>query len=129
MENQTTLQRIIYFPITKIIIGILVVAGSVALIELAGRPLLSRLQIPGESANVIIAIAEASFALFSYILLFRFYDKRQIKELSLSSFGKNALIGFSSGLILQSLSIVVIYVSGAYSITTVNPVSFFLPSA
>jgi len=67
-------------------------------------------------------------ALLSYILLFRFYEKRTITELSLKGFWKNAVIGFLTGFILQSLLILIIYMTGGYSIIRVNPISFLLPA-
>jgi uncharacterized protein len=127
MTNQTALQKISNFFITKIIIGIIVVGGSVALTEWSGRSLLNKTPLTDDVKNIIIAITESIIALMSYILLFRVYEKRQIKELSLSTFGKHALMGFLAGLILQSLFILIIYISGGYVVTHVNPASFLLP--
>ena len=129
MNNQITLKKIIHFPLTKIIIGILVVGGSVAVFgEWTSRALLDKTQLTNELKNVIVGIIGVSVALLSYILLFRFYEKRQIGELSLAAFGKNALTGFLAGLILQSLVILVIYLAHGYSIIRVNPVSFLVPA-
>ena len=128
MDNPTTLQKVLSFFLTKIIIGLLVVGGSVVLAESAGRSLLDKTQITGELQNGIIGITDVAIALLSYVLLFRFYEKRQIKELSLATFWKNAFIGFLAGLILQSLVILVIYLAGGYSIIRINPVSFLLPA-
>lgn len=43
-------------------------------------------------------------------------------------FGKNAIIGFATGLVLQSVFILIIYLADNYSVIQVNPVSFLLPS-
>jgi membrane protease YdiL (CAAX protease family) len=110
------------------IIGSAVVIGSVALIESAGAPLIDKTQLTTDLKNIIIAIVESLLAVACYILLFRFYEKRQITELSASTFVKNALIGFFIGLILQSVFILVIYLAGDYAITQVNPVSYVLPA-
>jgi uncharacterized protein len=123
-----TLKKIIHFPLTKIIIGILVVAGSVALVEWAGRSLLDKIQMRDDFENIIIGIIEVLIALLSYVLLFRSYEKRKVTELSLEAFWKNAVIGFLAGFILQSLLILVIYMAGDYSIMRVNPASFLLPA-
>ncbi|MES1217061.1 MAG: type II CAAX endopeptidase family protein [Bacteroidota bacterium] len=123
MYNQTTLQKILYFPLTKIVIGILVVGSSVALLQWLCQFL------PGiteDIKNIITSFAVSTAALISYILLFRFYEKRKVIELSVSSFGKNAIIGFSTGFILQSLIILISYLAGSYSIEKVNSVSFLL---
>jgi len=128
MNSQMTLKKIIHFPLTKIVIGIAVVGGSVALGELVSKSLLDKIQMPDELKNGITGIMDVSMALLSYILLFKLYEKRKIKELSLTAFLKNAVIGFLTGLILQSLLILVIYIAGGYSIIHVNPVSFLLPA-
>jgi len=123
-----TLKNIIYFPLTKIILSVLVVAGSVALGEWISRSLLDKIQIQDDFKNLITAIIDVLMALLSYILLFRSYEKRNITELSFESSLKNSVIGFLAGFILQSLLILVIYIAGGYSITRVNPVSFLLPA-
>jgi len=128
MNSQTFLQKIFSFFLTKIIIGIIIVVGSVALAEWAGRLFLDRTQSSDELKNAIIGISDAAIALLSYVLLFRFYEKRKIKELSAASLPKNACLGFSLGLFLQSSFILVIYLFGSYSISHVNPLSFLLPS-
>ncbi len=127
MNNQITLKKITDFFLTKIIIGILAVAGSVALVEWIRQSLSDKIQMTDELQNGIVGIVEIFMALFSYTLLFRFYEKRKVTELSLAVFWKNALIGFLLGLILQSLAILVIYMAGDYSIIKINPVSFLIP--
>ncbi len=128
MNQQTALPGILSFFLTRIIIGIAVVVGSVAFIEWSGRLLLDKTQLTDNSKNSIIAFADAAIALFSYILLFRSYEKRQISELRASLFGKNAITGFATGLVLQSLFILVIYINGGYSVISSNPVSFLIPA-
>src|SRR5258706_8439179 len=129
MNSQTTVSKILSFFLVKIIIGIAIVVGSVALTEWLGRLLLVQTQLADDFKNIIIAIADAAAALLTYVFLFRFYENRRIKELSLASLGKNSIIGFATGLGLQSLFILVIYMFGKYSIIHVNPVSFLMPSS
>src|SRR5262249_33713257 len=127
-SDQPVLEKIMQFPLTKILIGILVVAGSVALVEWIRRSLLDRTNLTDNEKNFIVAVTESLLALLSYILLFKFYEKRQIKELSFAIFWKNASIGFLTGLLLQSLLILVIYLAGGYHIISINPVSFLIPA-
>ncbi|MEP6585057.1 MAG: CPBP family intramembrane glutamic endopeptidase [Ginsengibacter sp.] len=127
MDQQITFQRIIHFFLTKIIIGIAVVGGSVALIEWAGRSFLYFITIADKSKDIIISISEAAVALVFYIFLFRFYEKRQVKELSSSTLSKNAIIGLATGITLQSLFILIIYMAGHYSILSINPLTFIIP--
>jgi hypothetical protein len=127
MSKEITLKKVLEFFLTKIIVGIVIIGGLVAFTEWSGRLLLEKTGISGELVNVLIAISDAAIALFAYILLFRYYENRIINELSFSSFGKNALRGFATGFVLQSLFISVIYLTGNYSITYINPASFLLP--
>jgi hypothetical protein len=104
-----------------------VVGGLVALVETTRNFFADKITLSIETQNWIVAVADVAIALSSYILLYRFYEKRQVRELSAAGFGGNALAGFLSGLILQSLVIFVIYLAGGYSILRVNPVSFLIP--
>lgn len=128
MDNPTSLQKLSHFFLTKIIVGIIVVGGLVALTEWSGRLLLDKSQLTAEIKNIIIAILDSAVALIAYIFLFKLYERRLIDELSISSFGKYAITGFATGFILQALFIFVIYIAGNYSVERVNPVSFLLPS-
>ena len=128
MNNKTALSKILSFFLVKIIIGIAIIGGSVFIVEWLRQLLLDSISLTNNAKNIITAIADALAALFSYVFLFRIYERRKIKELSVSTFSKNSTIGFITGLSLQSLFILVIYFSGSYSITHINPVSFLLPS-
>ena len=128
MNRQTTLEKIFYFFITKIIFGIAVIAALVALIEQVGRPLLDRTSLSGNAKNIIISLANSAIALTAYILLFRFYEKRKITELRISSFLTNAAAGFAAGFALQAIFILVIYFAGGYEVIKINPASFILPA-
>ncbi len=59
--------------------------------------------------------------------MFKFYENRQIKEFSRKGIFKSLLIGIVLGIILQSLTIMVIYLKGGYSIISVNPIYFIIP--
>jgi len=120
-------RKFLYNPLTKIIIGIIVIGCAVAIGQLGGQFLLEKVQIGADYKSVIIGILIAALALASYITLFSFYEKRQITELKFTHFGKNAGIGFSVGFILQSSVILVIYAYGGYTVLNINPISFVLP--
>ena len=54
MTTQTALQKVLNFFLTKIIIGIAIVAGAVALVEVGGRILLGAISLSEIQKNVII---------------------------------------------------------------------------
>jgi uncharacterized protein len=128
MNKHTVLSKILSFFLTKIIIGIAIVGGSVVFTEWAGRLLLANIQVTGEIKNLIIALGDSGAALFSYIFLFRVYEKRQIAELSSSTFCKYAIIGFATGSILQLIFILVIFLANGYSVLAINPLLSLIPA-
>jgi membrane protease YdiL (CAAX protease family) len=122
-NEQTALSKILSFFLTKIMAGIAIVGGSVAFTEWFCRSFLDKTRLDDYSKNIIMAFLDAAAALSSYTLLFRAYEKRQIKELSWSLFAKNALVGFSIGFTLQSLFVLILYLAGDYSFQGINPIS------
>src|SRR5690349_8287471 len=98
MSDQTLLKRILHFTITKMIIGGAIVIGAVALIESLGRSLIDKTKLSTDLKNIIIAVIESALAITCYVVLFKHYEERKIKELSASTFLKNALLGFFMGL-------------------------------
>jgi CAAX protease family protein len=126
MANQTILQKVLHFFLTKIIIGIAVIGGSVAVIQWVGSSLLDKTSITDNIKNIIQAISNSAIALIAYIFLYKFYEKRKISELSASAFGKYAIIGFLIGFALQSLFILVIYIADGYSVIKINPLASVL---
>jgi membrane protease YdiL (CAAX protease family) len=128
METQTVLPKFLSFFLTKIIIGVSFIVGVVVLVEWSGRSLLASTQFSENFRSIILAIAESALALWTYTFLFRVYEKRKIGELRTDAFRKNAVIGFTTGFVLQSIFILIIYLTGNYSVIRINQVSSLLPS-
>lgn len=106
--------KVLYFSLTKILIGIIVVGGIVVMGQAGVERLLSYTSIGTDIKNLIIGIIIATLAIFSYTFLFKFYEKRNISELSLKGISKNLIAGIILGVILQSLTVLVIYLYGGY---------------
>ena len=121
--KQTPLQKALHFFLTKMIIGIGVIVLLVAVIEWLGSSILDKTNLPDDKKALTVAVAGAFIATTGYIFLFRIYDKRPIHELSASAFFNNATVGFLTGVALQSLFILVIYLTGTFLIVNINPVS------
>ena len=128
MEKKTRLHKALNFFLTKIIGGIAVIVLPVFLIESASHFFLQKFNNAVEVINGIVSITVSAAAVAVYILLFRFYEKRNISELSSSAFIKNSLIGFATGLLLQFLFVFVLYLMGHYRILAVNPASYMPPA-
>jgi uncharacterized membrane-anchored protein len=122
MEN-----RIYSNTVIKITTGVFFVGGIVFLVQWISGFFPEKLTGNGEVFNFVVAAIQCFLAVLCYILLYRFFEKRQIYELSSASFLKNAASGFLTGIVLQSLIILVLYLAGGYVITRINPASFMVP--
>ncbi len=120
------LQKASHFFLTKMVIGIGVIVALVAFIEWLRSFLLDRTNLSNDTKAITTAVAEACIATAGYIFLFRAYDKRRIHELSTTKLSNNAIIGFLTGIILQSLFILIIYLAGTFLVVNVNPVSILI---
>jgi uncharacterized protein len=128
MKNQTTFQKVLHFPLTKIIIAIIVCVGIYGIGQFALGQLLDMTALDKEIKNLIVGIVASLLAIGSYVFLFKWYEKRAITELSTKNIGKHLLWGISIGFILQALTILVMYVKGGYTIVSINPFLYIIPS-
>jgi uncharacterized protein len=124
------IKRVLYFPITKIIIGIVVPFSLFVVIQnFVLKPFFYSITQDKSIANPIIHCVSFIVLLTAYYYLFRLYDKRKITELSLHNLPKELFGGFFLGFSSISLSIFILYLLGycqAMGITTANyPIKFF----
>jgi len=122
--------KILYFPITKIIIGISVPFSLFVVIQnFVLKPIFYSMIQDKSIANPIIHCLSLIVLLVSYYYLFRIYDKREITELSTKHLLKEMFGGFFFGFFTISFVIFILYVLGYYqpfSITTAHyPIKFF----
>ncbi len=127
MNKRKILKRIACFSFTKIIIGILILGIVIGGGQFLIQNLLDFVPVSSDLNKLISGIVVALLALLFYSCLFRFYEKRKITELSKTGFIKNITIGLVLGSVLQSLTILVIYLKGGYTVVTINPVQFLIP--
>ncbi|WP_374363166.1 lysostaphin resistance A-like protein [Cloacibacterium sp.] len=62
--------------------------------------------------------------LLSYYFLFRFYDKREVKELSVKYLAKEMFGGFAVGFLTISLSIFILYLLGYYKFIEISTAKY-----
>ena len=120
------LHKILHFSLTKIVIGLVVLLGVVIFSQWFIQLLLNYLNLTNEAKGLIKGIITAIVAILSYRLLFKYYEKRTITELSTTRIARNLTLGILLGAILQSLTIWVIYINGGYNIITYNPISYLI---
>jgi uncharacterized protein len=124
--NQTFLKKLLHFFLTKMLFGIMFIIASVAIVEGLRSFCLDKTTLSGDFKEVIVAILEASLATATYFYFFLIYDKRKITELSRSEFIGFAIIGFLIGILLQSLFILIIYLTRGFEVIKINPASSLL---
>ncbi len=127
MNKKNIVQKILYFPLTKIIIGFIVVVGIVGLGQFFVQKILELTSLDKDLKNLTSGIIVSILPIISYSVLFKFYEKRKITEFSKKGLTKNIIIGILLGAILQSLTILVIYLKGGYSVISINPILFVIP--
>ncbi|RMH64259.1 MAG: CPBP family intramembrane metalloprotease [Calditrichaeota bacterium] len=127
MNVSSPVRKIIHFPLTKIIIGIVGLALVMSAGQYVTHKTLADTTLNPDVVNLIVGLVSAVLTIWAYRVLFRFYEKRSVTELSTRGMFKNLATGMVIGALLQSLTIAVIYLSGGYRIMDVHPVYFLIP--
>ncbi len=118
--NQS-IKKILYFPITKIILGIVICFSIfVGVQNFILKPIFYSLIQDKDSADPFIHCISFFTLLFSYYFLFRFYDKREVKELSVKYLAKEMFGGFGVGFLTISLSVFALYLLGYYQFIEIS---------
>ncbi len=125
-----SIKRMLHFPMTKIIIGIVVCFSLFVLSQnFVLKPFFYSIIQDKSIADPIIHCFSIIILLASYYYLFRLYDKRKITELSIKHLLKEMFGGFFFGFFTISLSIFILYVLGYYQVigisTTHYSIKFF----
>lgn len=116
-----TIKRVLYFPITKIIIGIVVCFSLFVVIQnFVLKPFFYSIIQDKNIADPIIHCVSFIVLLAAYYYLFRLYDKRKITELSIKYLPKEMFGGFFFGFFTISLSIFILYLLGHYQAISIS---------
>ncbi|WP_281231161.1 CPBP family intramembrane glutamic endopeptidase [Flavobacterium gelatinilyticum] len=126
METLTTKQKIFNSPVTTIILALLVFMAVVIAGQQITSKLLALTPLDKDYRSLLKGLLVSAMCVYSYILFFKKYEKREVTEFASKEFIKNILLGIFVGFTLQALTILVIYLNGSYSVIAVNPVSFIL---
>jgi membrane protease YdiL (CAAX protease family) len=117
--NQS-IKKILDFPITKIILGITVCFSLfVGIQNFVSKPLFYSIIDDKNIADPFIHLVSVVVLLSSYYFLFRWYDQREIKELSIKHVSKEIFGGFAIGFSAISVSIFIVYLLGYYQIISI----------
>lgn len=128
MNNRGIGYKILHFPLTKIILGIIVVVGLYGLSQYLISAVLESINLSKEMVNLIAGIISSIIAIIAYTVLYRYYEKREVTELSTTKLGANIFLGLFIGILLQSLTILFIYFKGGYEIVSINKFVYVIPA-
>ncbi len=122
-----SIQRVLYFPITRIIIGIGVCFSLFVVIQnFVSKPFFYSI-IPDKGiADPLIHCVSVMVLLLGYYILFRWYDKRKITELSIKYLSREMLGGFAMGFLTISLSISILYFLDYYQFLGITTTHYSL---
>ena len=123
METITSKQTFINFPLTRITLGLIVCFISFIIAQQLAGKMLDLTSLNKNYRNLIKGIIASSAVISTYIYFFRKYEKREINEFSSKGIGKYLLSGTLIGVVLQSLTMLVIALNGGFEIVSVNPIS------
>jgi membrane protease YdiL (CAAX protease family) len=122
-ETNSITRKILYFPLTRIVIGV-VVCG---LAMLATNSILKIvLGSEGDVVRIIRWLLSTTALLTAYYFLFKLYEKREVTELSKTNLLKEGLLGLSIGVLSISVVVLVFYVLGYYQVLSANSVKILL---
>lgn len=123
MKSITTKQRILNFPLTRILLGLLVCFVAFILAQQLAGKLLDLTSFDKNYRNLIKGVISSAAVIGAYIYFYRKYEKRAITEFSNKGIAKYIVVGTLIGILLQSLTILVIILNGGFEIVAVNPFS------
>lgn len=116
-----SIKRVLHFPITKIIIGIVACFSLFVVIQnFVLKPFFYSIIQDKSIADPLIHCVSILVLLAAYYYLFRFYDKRKITELSLKYLFKEMVGGLFFGFFTISLSIFILYLLGYYQVISIS---------
>jgi uncharacterized protein len=120
-------KNVLYFPITKIIIGIgFCFAILVGVQNFITKPIFYKIMPTKAIADTIRNYISVVVLSLSYLYLFRFYEKRKITELSAKQLPGEFIGGFILGFSTLSLVILILYFFGYYNVINISNYSYLL---
>lgn len=127
MTTNTSVKKILQFPLVRMIAGFAFCLGSVILIKkFIAQPILYKLFSDKTVADTIKNLISFSVLLISYFLFEKYYERRKATEISTTHFTKELFIGAILGFFTISLAIFILFLLGYYQIITMSTANYSL---
>ena len=126
MENKSIKLKLLRNPFVRIILGLLVCFAAFIIVQNIAAKLLGLTSLDKDFRNLIKGIVASVAVLIAYKLFYRKVENREVPEISTKGIIRNLMLGTLIGVILQTLTVLVIYLSNGFHVVAVNPVSFII---
>lgn len=126
MENKSIKQKLLRNPFVRIVFGLLVCFAAFIIMQNIAAKLLGLTGFDKDFRNLIKGIVASVAVIVAYKLLYRKIENREVTEISVKGIAKNLMLGTLMGVVLQSLTVLVIYLNNGFHVVAVNPVSFII---
>ena len=132
MESETPhtlFQKILFHPITRIILGTLAILLVIGLVKtFITKPLFLAIIPTEEIAIFITASFSTVLMVVVYYFLLKYYEQRPFSEFAPQFIGKELFGGFLLGFGVIALEVLILYLLGFYEVVNVNSLYAFMPS-
>jgi len=126
MENKNIKQKLLSNPFVRIILGLLVCFAAFIIMQNIAAKLLGLTGLDKDYRNLIKGIMASVAVIFAYKLFYQKIENREVTEIALKGIVKNLTLGISIGVVLQCLTVLVIYLNNGFKVVSINPVSFII---
>lgn len=116
-------QKILKSAFARIIFGLVICLASIIIGQQIFLTIPALTSISRDIRNLIKGIFVSLLAIGSYLVFYSKWENRVITELSTIGLWKKLLAGILIGSVLQSLTILVIYLFAGFKIIAINPIS------
>ena len=126
MKTKNVMQKIANNPIARIVLGLLVCVGVFIISQNIAAKFLALTGLDKDFRNLFKGIIASIAVIYAYKYFYKFIEKREITEISAKGIVKNLMLGSLIGVVLQSLTILVIYLINGFKVVSINPLSFII---
>ncbi len=126
MKIKSIKQTLLLNPFVRIILGLLVCFAAFIIVQNVAAKLLGLTGLDKDYRNLIKGIVASVAVIIAYKLFYRKIENRDVSEISSKGIVKNLMLGTVIGVMLQSLTALVIYLNNGFHVIAVNPVSFII---
>ncbi len=126
MEKKSAKLKVSCNPFVRIILGLLVCFTAFIIAQNIASKLLGLTGLDKDFRSLFKGIVASAAVVIVYTLLYRKIENREVTEMSIKGLAKNLMLGTMIGVVLQSLTVLVIYLNNGFHVVAVNPVSFII---